>query len=194
MLTRDKLETATCIAKSSHLVSRNQDIHVFKSVGSEPLVIWIFKWGGFSMNALWWFCGRCPTGGSSGAECRQKETRLCAGHLRRLSRGKKSNNLTFHIFNKIMYDQINFLTLIMCGPSGLSALLRAWICWAGVSVPCCGLLSLLSHTESSDRSIVTATYRQQNMCHRSVLSTSLLSLLSFKSSHSSNSWDKTYLS
>ncbi|MEQ2193672.1 hypothetical protein XENOCAPTIV_009105, partial [Xenoophorus captivus] len=30
MLTGDKLETATCIAKSSHLVSRNQDIHVFK--------------------------------------------------------------------------------------------------------------------------------------------------------------------
>lgn len=32
MLTGDKLETATCIAKSSHLVSRNQDIHVFKAV------------------------------------------------------------------------------------------------------------------------------------------------------------------
>uniref|UniRef100_A0A8C1G0K9 Phospholipid-transporting ATPase n=1 Tax=Cyprinus carpio TaxID=7962 RepID=A0A8C1G0K9_CYPCA len=28
MLTGDELETATCIAKSSHLVSRNQDIHV----------------------------------------------------------------------------------------------------------------------------------------------------------------------
>uniref|UniRef100_A0A665UTU1 Phospholipid-transporting ATPase n=1 Tax=Echeneis naucrates TaxID=173247 RepID=A0A665UTU1_ECHNA len=34
MLTGDKLETATCIAKSSHLVSRNQDIHVFKSVSN----------------------------------------------------------------------------------------------------------------------------------------------------------------
>ncbi|KAA8586212.1 hypothetical protein FQN60_007781, partial [Etheostoma spectabile] len=34
MLTGDKLETATCIAKSSHLVSRNQDIHVFKPVSS----------------------------------------------------------------------------------------------------------------------------------------------------------------
>ncbi|KAI1902011.1 hypothetical protein AGOR_G00040320 [Albula goreensis] len=32
MLTGDKLETATCIAKSSHLVSRSQDIHVFKQV------------------------------------------------------------------------------------------------------------------------------------------------------------------
>uniref|UniRef100_A0A674EZA1 Phospholipid-transporting ATPase n=1 Tax=Salmo trutta TaxID=8032 RepID=A0A674EZA1_SALTR len=31
MLTGDKLETATCIAKSSHLVSRSQDIHVFRS-------------------------------------------------------------------------------------------------------------------------------------------------------------------
>lgn len=32
MLTGDKLETATCIAKSSHLVGRNQDLHVLKSV------------------------------------------------------------------------------------------------------------------------------------------------------------------
>ncbi|XP_070276588.1 probable phospholipid-transporting ATPase IIB isoform X3 [Myotis yumanensis] len=34
MLTGDKLETATCIAKSSHLVSRAQDIHVFRPVAS----------------------------------------------------------------------------------------------------------------------------------------------------------------
>ncbi|XP_073925706.1 probable phospholipid-transporting ATPase IIB isoform X3 [Castor canadensis] len=34
MLTGDKLETATCIAKSSHLVSRTQDIHVFRPVAS----------------------------------------------------------------------------------------------------------------------------------------------------------------
>lgn len=32
MLTGDKLETAVCIAKSSHLVGRNQNIHVLKSV------------------------------------------------------------------------------------------------------------------------------------------------------------------
>lgn len=32
MLTGDKLETATCIAKSSHLVSRAQDIHIFRPV------------------------------------------------------------------------------------------------------------------------------------------------------------------
>lgn len=32
MLTGDKLETATCIAKSSHLVGRNQGLHVLKSV------------------------------------------------------------------------------------------------------------------------------------------------------------------
>ncbi|XP_058818955.1 probable phospholipid-transporting ATPase IIA isoform X1 [Topomyia yanbarensis] len=32
MLTGDKLETATCIAKSSHLVGRNQNVHVLKSV------------------------------------------------------------------------------------------------------------------------------------------------------------------
>ncbi|XP_016407251.1 probable phospholipid-transporting ATPase IIB [Sinocyclocheilus rhinocerous] len=34
MLTGDKLETATCIAKSSHLVSRNQNIHVFRPVSN----------------------------------------------------------------------------------------------------------------------------------------------------------------
>ena len=32
MLTGDKLETATCIAKSSRLVARTQAIHVFKPV------------------------------------------------------------------------------------------------------------------------------------------------------------------
>lgn len=34
MLTGDKLETATCIAKSSQLVARDQNIHVFKGVTS----------------------------------------------------------------------------------------------------------------------------------------------------------------
>lgn len=34
MLTGDKLETATCIAKSSRLVSRTQSIHIFKRVSS----------------------------------------------------------------------------------------------------------------------------------------------------------------
>ncbi|XP_073069360.1 probable phospholipid-transporting ATPase IIB isoform X8 [Manis javanica] len=34
MLTGDKLETATCIAKSSHLVSRTQEVHVFRPVTS----------------------------------------------------------------------------------------------------------------------------------------------------------------
>ena len=34
MLTGDKLETATCIAKSSKLVARTQSIHVFKNVSS----------------------------------------------------------------------------------------------------------------------------------------------------------------
>jgi phospholipid-translocating ATPase len=32
MLTGDKLETATCIAKSSRLVSRSQNMHVFRTV------------------------------------------------------------------------------------------------------------------------------------------------------------------
>jgi len=34
MLTGDKLETATCIAKSSRLVARTQDIHIFRSVAT----------------------------------------------------------------------------------------------------------------------------------------------------------------
>ncbi|XP_061428126.1 probable phospholipid-transporting ATPase IIB isoform X3 [Lethenteron reissneri] len=34
MLTGDKLETATCIAKSSRLVSRTQDIHTFRNVSN----------------------------------------------------------------------------------------------------------------------------------------------------------------
>jgi magnesium-transporting ATPase (P-type) len=32
MLTGDKLETATCIAKSSRLVGRTQSLHVFRNV------------------------------------------------------------------------------------------------------------------------------------------------------------------
>lgn len=32
MLTGDKLETATCIAKSSKLVSRDQDVYTFKPI------------------------------------------------------------------------------------------------------------------------------------------------------------------
>ena len=34
MLTGDKLETATCIAKSSRLVARTQAIHIFKTVST----------------------------------------------------------------------------------------------------------------------------------------------------------------
>jgi len=34
MLTGDKLETATCIAKSSRLISRTQNIHVFADVNN----------------------------------------------------------------------------------------------------------------------------------------------------------------
>lgn len=32
MLTGDKLETATCTAKNAHLVTRSQDIHIFRLV------------------------------------------------------------------------------------------------------------------------------------------------------------------
>lgn len=37
MLTGDKLETATCTAKNAHLVTRNQDIHIFRSVSGEAV-------------------------------------------------------------------------------------------------------------------------------------------------------------
>lgn len=39
MLTGDKLETATCTAKNAHLITRNQDIHIFRpvSAGVRPL-------------------------------------------------------------------------------------------------------------------------------------------------------------
>lgn len=58
MLTGDKLETATCIAKSSHLVSRNQDIHVFKPVLIRSVDNLNLKQSGVSGNALWsnWKC------------------------------------------------------------------------------------------------------------------------------------------
>lgn len=42
MLTGDKLETATCIAKSSHLVSRTQDIHIFRPVSIVP-IFWLVR-------------------------------------------------------------------------------------------------------------------------------------------------------
>lgn len=35
MLTGDKLETATCTAKNAHLITRNQDIHIFRPVSAE---------------------------------------------------------------------------------------------------------------------------------------------------------------
>lgn len=38
MLTGDKLETATCIAKSSRLVSRTQSLHIFKPVSTRTEV------------------------------------------------------------------------------------------------------------------------------------------------------------
>lgn len=37
MLTGDKLETATCTAKNAHLVTRTQDIHIFRLVSNTHL-------------------------------------------------------------------------------------------------------------------------------------------------------------
>ena len=34
MLTGDKLETASCIAQSSRLVSRSQNLHIFPAIGT----------------------------------------------------------------------------------------------------------------------------------------------------------------
>jgi len=103
MLTGDKLETATCIAKSSHLVSRTQDIHVFKPVRSlcfPPALRWDHKaptrrekGAGLKpeRSSRLVSCGSRADleqrRGPSGAQRLQKETWLCSGHLRRLLRG-----------------------------------------------------------------------------------------------------------
>lgn len=51
MLTGDKLETAQCIAKSSHLVESNQSIHVIRNVSSRYIyIIHIATTFGFSPN------------------------------------------------------------------------------------------------------------------------------------------------
>lgn len=47
MLTGDKLETATCTAKNAHLITRNQDIHIFRpvSAGRDPASSYtLMKW------------------------------------------------------------------------------------------------------------------------------------------------------
>lgn len=106
MLTGDKLETATCIAKSSHLVSRNQDIHVFRPVCCFYIVSFPVLW--CNHNAPWHKAfissrlivlrgsraglkqGRSP----SGAQRLQKETWLCSGHLWRLLRGTTTQHST----------------------------------------------------------------------------------------------------
>lgn len=35
MLTGDKLETATCTAKNAHLITRSQDVHIFRPVSEQ---------------------------------------------------------------------------------------------------------------------------------------------------------------
>lgn len=39
MLTGDKLETATCTAKNAHLVTRTQDIHIFRLVSNTYVLL-----------------------------------------------------------------------------------------------------------------------------------------------------------
>lgn len=70
MLTGDKLETATCTAKNAHLVTRNQDIHVFR------LVKYCLHWG--LVGAMLLFAQ-----GPQNLQCTPKEgTEAYVNHLR----------------------------------------------------------------------------------------------------------------
>lgn len=218
MLTGDKLETATCIAKSSHLVSRSQDIHVFKPVRCvyilSPPCVSMRRHKAFVSSQLIIFYGS-QTGlkqrrGPSGAQRLQKEAWLCSGHLRRLLRGtatqhshtsslsrgcwacgqtrserikslsrpkqiwKSSHSwdwsLLFYFDAKEVKEITILLKLYMSALfAGVFAILRAWVCGAGVSVSSCGLLPLLTYSEGPDCHPPAAAHRQQNLRHRWVL-------------------------
>ena len=111
MLTGDKLETATCIAKSSHLVSRSQDIHVFRPVRCFTFLFPSFARAGSGDTGdedtpliFSWLIVLCgpradleQRRGPSGAQRLQKETWLCSGHLGGLLRGATTqHNTTQH--------------------------------------------------------------------------------------------------
>ena len=53
---------------------------------------------------------------------------------------------------------------------GLSDILWAWVCGVGLSVPCCGGLSLFTDTESRHCQNAEETHTENHMCHRWVLS------------------------
>lgn len=66
MLTGDKLETATCTAKNAHLITRNQDIHIFRPVspGNRPVFLlctylvgnsWFYSRADVSSKLPWQF-------------------------------------------------------------------------------------------------------------------------------------------
>lgn len=61
------------------------------------------------------------------------------------------------------------LCLPLCCVAGVFAVLRAWVCRVGLSVSSCGLLSLLSDPEGSDRHTPAAAHSQQDLCHRWVI-------------------------
>lgn len=60
MLTGDKLETAQCIAKSSHLVESNQQIHVIKSVSTRYLLKTVHSCGNLKNSYIpsYFLCNR----------------------------------------------------------------------------------------------------------------------------------------
>uniref|UniRef100_A0A8C6U1G9 Phospholipid-transporting ATPase n=1 Tax=Neogobius melanostomus TaxID=47308 RepID=A0A8C6U1G9_9GOBI len=55
MLTGDKLETATCTAKNAHLITRSQDIHIFRPVCNVRILISCCRFNRESMMAA-----QCP--------------------------------------------------------------------------------------------------------------------------------------
>lgn len=54
----------------------------------------------------------------------------------------------------------------LCGVAGLSEVLWAWVCGAGLSVSSSCLLSLLPNSEGPDCQTSAAAHSQQNLCHR----------------------------
>uniref|UniRef100_A0A8C6U1P2 Phospholipid-transporting ATPase n=1 Tax=Neogobius melanostomus TaxID=47308 RepID=A0A8C6U1P2_9GOBI len=52
MLTGDKLETATCTAKNAHLITRSQDIHIFRPVCNVRILISCCRDGGNDVSMI----------------------------------------------------------------------------------------------------------------------------------------------
>jgi len=54
-------------------------------------------------------------------------------------------------------------------PRHMLAILCRRICWTGVSMPCCGCVSMLAHAKSKNCASTQKSYWQTDMCNRWVL-------------------------